>query len=280
MRRMRKVASIVGLTLGVLSVLYLAKMGLNLGFHAPLARMLDYYRSTVEFFLGPAELLLKYILSCVSNWVGIDLHLYPHWKYTFLPMWLYFGLDARVYWHRKQRVSAAITILWGGLVALATSFAAGTILLDDSNILFLIFPVTGFVIYEVGQAASDATLINPEEVLGEVPRWWKTFRYYFLRLALTNAIIGCLVILLCLQTQRLSLHVPNLIFQVIYLVALAMRNILLSAWIATFDRAKSQTWTDRFTGLSLQRHGFAIVTVIGGAVLFVVLGACRSPDCW
>jgi hypothetical protein len=212
--RLRTVFGKIGLPFAVLSVVKLWALGLHVGLKGPFAAILTFYQTKfVDPLLGWAEPLLRFILT----YVAVNLHLHNHWKYMFVPMWLYFGADARTYWHRRQQRSAIVTLIWGGLIALSASIASGVTSLDDPAMLPLVFPVAGFIIYEIGQAASDATLVRTPQELSSSSRasvaknqsWFQTFQYYILRLVLTNAVIGTVVYLIGLHARQTRLPFPT-----------------------------------------------------------------------
>ncbi len=258
----------LGTAAGSLSLVMLVKLGFDFGFVAPLQLMLDYYQQAVEFLLGWAEPPLRFALQCVSDWIALDLNLHAHWKYVFILMWLYFGADAKIIWGKDRKGSAIATVIWGGLIALVASVASGTVKPDSPNTLSVIFPVTGFVVYEVGQSAWDATFFSPA-----TNTWWQTFRYYLVRFALTNATIGVGAIFLGIQGNQLGLPNPYLVAVIVFLIALGIRNLARGAWIATSGRKKGERWLLRFHRSATARLGILLLATITGSVLFIALNA-------
>lgn len=216
-----RVASALGIVASSLSLLLLAKQGFDLGFVAPLKLMLDFYQQAVEFLLGWADAPLKDVLRYIGDWMGVDLHLYPHWKHIFMPMWLFFSANAKVNWGRGRKRTTLFTMIWGSLVALAASVASGTVALDDPNMFPVIFPVVGFVVYDAVHSTWDAIFHNPPGYTS-----WQSFNYYQSRFTLSNAIIGSVVIFVGLLARRMGLPTSNLVLVIIYVIALAMRRIM------------------------------------------------------
>jgi hypothetical protein len=153
-------------------------------------------------------------------------------------------------------------------VALAASVASGTIPLDAPSMLPMIFPAIGFVVYSSVQAVWSAMFHTPKGYTR-----WQIFSYYGIAFGLGNALIAATIILVGFRARQIGFPSMSLVLLFIFVVAMALRNIVVSMWIAAFDRAEGQRWIDRFRTLNTQRHGFLILITVGGAVLFIVLNA-------
>jgi hypothetical protein len=74
------VASILGTTFGVLSVVQLLRLGFALGFVAPLQAVLDWYVAAVNVVLHPLEPFAAWIVSSLSALLRIKLYLASYWR--------------------------------------------------------------------------------------------------------------------------------------------------------------------------------------------------------
>lgn len=270
------VAQALGLVASIMSLVLLFKLGFDVSLVAPFKLMLNYYQQVVEFLLGWAEPYLRIVLKYLSDRMPIDLQLYPHWKHLFVPMWLYFSADAKTIWRDQRKSLALFTAAWGGLVALAASVASSTMPLDAPSMLPMIFPAAGFVVYSSVTSALSAISQSPG--ISQSPNRytrWQIFSYYEIAFALGNALIAGVLIFvgLLLQARHLGFSSLNIVLLILFVIAMALRNIVVSAYIAAFDRAEGQRWIDRFRGLATQRHGFLILVSVGGAALFIACSA-------
>lgn len=260
--------AILGFLVGVLSIDKILEQALGFGLVTPLQWILDFYAKIVEGSLHWADPYLRDILNYLKDRIGIHLQLYPHWKYIFVPMWFYFFADVKTMWGNQRKPSAVFFFIWGGLVALTSSVAAGTVALDNKSLLPMIFPTTGFIIYSIVLAAWDAIFHIPEGYTG-----WKMFRYYFIAYPLTNILMAVIIIMIGFQMMEIEIPSLSLVLLIVFVIAMAFRNIAVSAVIATVDRAPSESWINRFRAFGTQRHGFFVLAVILGALVFVILGA-------
>jgi hypothetical protein len=259
---------ILGFVVGVLSIDKILEQALGFGLAAPLQWILDFYAKIVEGSLHWADPCLRDIINYLKDRIGIHLELYPHWKYIFVPMWFYLFADVKTMWGNQRKPSAVFFFIWGGLVALTSSVAAGTTALDNKSLLPMIFPTTGFIIYSVVLAAWDAIFHIPEGYTG-----WKMFRYYFIAFPLTNILMAAIILIVGFQMTEIEIPSLSLVLLIVFVVAMAFRNIAVSAVIATVDRAPGESWIHRFRAFGTQRHGFFVLAVIWGALVFAFLGA-------
>src|SRR5215467_3195847 len=137
----------LGFLTSVLSIVFLLKQGFDLGFVAPLQRVLDFYDWTTRLALGWAEPWIQEQLKPVSRWLGLELKLSASWRHVFVLMELYFGAHARANWNQGRPRFGLFTAVWGLIVALIASTMAGAIALRDpnANLLFAGFPIFGLV---------------------------------------------------------------------------------------------------------------------------------------
>jgi hypothetical protein len=270
------------LVCSILSLVVLIECALDVGIVEPVKAMLNWYQQLIKtiFDLVGAETGLRAVLKYLKQRMHVDLRVYPHWKYIFVPMWLYFGMDAKTIWRDQRKALGVFTFVWGGLVALAASVFASTVPLDSPSMLPLICPAVGFVLYEgiknVLATISQSPGIS-QSTRGHTRR--QIFWDYQIAYAGFNALIAGVLVLVYigLQMWHLDFSSLNIVFLILFVIAMALRNIGVSAVIATVDRAKGQRWIDRFRGLATQRHGFAILVSVAIAVSVTVLGAGVPP---
>lgn len=262
--------AILGFIVAVLSIDELLRQALGLGLAAPLKSVLDFYVKIVEGLFGWADPYLKNFFNYLKDQIGIHLQLYPHWKYIFVPMWFYFFADVKTMWGNQRRPSALFFVVFGGLVALISSVAAGTTPLDTKSLLPMIFPTIGFIIYSIVLAVWDGIFHVPEGYTG-----WKMFRYYGTAYPVANILIAVTILFIVIGFQLTEIQIPSLslVLLILFVVAMAFRNIAVCAAIATFDRAPGESWIHRFHAFATQRHGFFVLAVIGAALVFAILGA-------
>lgn len=269
-----RVASWLAFVASILSLLSLIKLGFDINLTAPFKLMLNYYLHFVDYLLGWADPYLRASLNYLSSWIAVDLRLYPHWKHFFVPMWLYFSADAKaVLGYQRKRLALAFLAL-GGLVALAVSVASGTMPLDSQSMLPLIFTAVGFVVYQSGSSVLAANFPLPYTIRpGTKYTRRQIVSYYLIAFPLGDALIACILIIAGLQARHFDFPSLNISFLILFVIAMALRDIAVSAWIAAFDRAMGQRWIDRFRGLGSQHHGFLVLASVGGAALFIALNA-------
>jgi hypothetical protein len=145
---MLRIASVLGVAASMLSVVLLIRHGFEIGFVTPLRIMLEFYNQWAEFLFGWTEPFVKNWLAELRSFLKIDLHLYPHWKHVFIPMWLYFSANVRGELKKGRKYLAVANVIWGFVLALVSSFAAGTVDLNNPNLLYLVFPMIGLLLHD------------------------------------------------------------------------------------------------------------------------------------
>lgn len=280
---MRKVIDNLGWIFGSLSLVLLAKQGFNFGFITPLAHVLDFYEKSMRLLFGWAEPYL----GDLFRWCGLDLRIYPHWKHVLVLMCLYFGVVTKVIWpsfkSRRERELLVVLTAWGALIAVGASLAAGGVALRDgrSNGLMAVFPLVGFVLYQLGWVAFLATL-------GRQETWWNRYRAAA-RLYIGPGTIGVIVVGLILGTLSdklpFSKALPNLGLALLFLLivilafywlwtgvegAVAWHKPQDGSWWRTFW---SKSWWESWHVSSNARIGLSMLKAIGGAAVYVLLGA-------
>ena len=90
MSRAWKVASVLGLVTGVLSVVSLLRQFWDFGPVPPIQLMLEYYQQFLHAVLGWADAPLRTLVHHLQERINVRMNLSPGWKHVFLLMWLYF----------------------------------------------------------------------------------------------------------------------------------------------------------------------------------------------
>jgi hypothetical protein len=175
-----KVTKYLGLVAGSLSMVLLIRYGWHFGLTSSFRAALGFYEVFVNALLGWADDPLKQLLANLRYWIGADLHLHSFWKHVFVLMWLYFSGIGKAHWNQGESDIGIFSIVWGGLVALVSSVASGTIAFDGvhANILVMAFPLAGFAIFEIGRSIFGATVKKGGATLregieaGTIGRWY------------------------------------------------------------------------------------------------------------
>jgi hypothetical protein len=279
----RKVVDILSWIIGAMSLVLLAKQGFDFGLVAPLARAVDFYEKLMRHGFGWAEPYL----SDLFRWAGLSLRLYPHWKHVLVLMWLYFGVVFKVIWpkfkSRRERALLLVLTAWGALLAFGASLAAGAVALRDgrSNGLMAVFPLVGFVFYQLAWAGFLAAV-------GSQETWWNRYRAAA-RLYIGPGTIGVILAGLILGTLADKLPfaraLPNfglaLLFVLVIILAFywlwtGVQGAVLwhkppdGSWWQTF---RSMSWWKSWRVMSNARIGLSMLKAIGGAVLVILMGA-------
>jgi len=280
---MRKVAELLTALFSTLSIVRLAQQGFNLGFATPAANCLGYYEKLTHLLFGWAE---PYLVA-VIHWGGWNVQLQPSWKHVLVLSWLYYGSVTKVIWpkyrSRRERALLLLLTVWGGIIGLATSVAGGAVTVNDSpsTVVMAAFPLVGFVLYQVSWAAFLATL-------GVQESWWNRYRAA-VRLYIGPGTIGVvgLTIFLCAFADSVpllrALRNPGLTLLFVLILFLALYWLWTGVLGAVyFIKPQDKSWWQTFRAMrwwqswrvsSNYRIGFTMLTAIGGAALFILLGA-------
>ncbi len=184
-----------------------------------------------------------------------------------VPASLYFVNDARTNWEMRRKYFAVAVAIWGLAVALALSVGAGTFRLDDPNLLTLVIPIVGFIAYAIGNAILNTSIIGfPDQ------SWLRTFFFYFKTRVATNVIIGAVVLILAVIAKRHGLEGANVFFLILYVTLVALRDILVSAWVTLSQpRLKDLTAMERMTSLGSWKLGTTVLVIVAAATFVVIV---------
>jgi hypothetical protein len=268
----------LGLGIGILSLVKLVDLGFHVGWIVPLRALIDYFEALLHVIFGWAEPYLKIALDFVNTKFGWSLHLYPHWKYVFTLLWLYFGADTKLtssfggswqaglrggYGYEKGAIAAAA---WGLFVALLASVAVGVEPFDGPihGIYLVLATSAGFVLYELGDRIWRQRITGSRKYL------------LFTRLApllLTAVIVAAEAFIAELPIARL---LPNsgLIFLFAFISGLTLYYLCEGAWLATqITLDPQEPWRARLRFSTAFRIGSLMFQAIFGAALFAAANA-------
>jgi hypothetical protein len=194
----------------------------------------------------------------LREWFGLDLHVHPHWKHVFVLLGVYFFRDSRMFRRLGYYDVAAVSLMWGAIVAFATGVVVGLIPLARgdmwSNFLIGATPVAGFFVYILGPTFASALWRREDSARylgGRVEPFWS----YIWRRAKRNFLVlgvGVVFLGLCLLVPAVGDVVPAIReVRGPGLVLLAVLILLLAAyWLwRGLGQARRQA---RETGVSLR----------------------------
>jgi hypothetical protein len=280
---MRKVVDALTLIFGALSLALLAKRGFNLGFAAPFEQALKFYEKGLHQLLGWIEPYWDALLARM----GWQLHVHPHWKNILVLMLLYFGVVTKVIWPKfrsaKERVLLFGLTAWGIVLAIIASVAAGTVDLNDSttNAIMAAFPLSAFALYQFAWCGYLATL-------GRQETWWIRYRAatrLYIGPRVVAAIVAALALILLsgripiltgLRNPGLALLIGLSVLLAVYWLWTGVEGAVYfhkppeKTWWQTFRDMK---WRQSWAVTSNARIGLGMLKCIGGAIVFVLLGA-------
>ena len=246
---------------------------LHRDFVFPLQLMLHYYEQFMRAIFGWAEPLVVTILRPVGQYLSVDLHLMPHWKHVFVLLWLYFGTYARVYWRKGEKLSAAFSILLGGILALMASAISGSLggaTVAESAAIFFV-PILAMIMFEYGISAFNLVFAN---IMGLGFR--AMMKFTFVQFVLPQALISVAVfgtLLAALESYPLSVGSLGLVGLAAYSFIIALYWILRALRKALRASGSGIDLRSRILQESGTRIGLLMLSTLLGAVLFVAANA-------
>jgi len=266
-----KVNSIIGLFFSALSVVLLIQEGLEVGVVAPLHRLLDYYKAALDFLLSWADPFVARFVETIKSLVLVNLQFNPWWKYLFVPMWLYFCAAAVTTLSAQRSIPYAIfdaTI--GAVIALASSATASTMPINTASSIPVFIVALGFVVFGFAEITWHSLFHTPSNQ----NRWTKLLRFSA-AYPLGNAVAAAAVVALSAKSADLGYIIPAVAQLLCIVILMAFRNILAAFYGATFERQPGARWLQSLLAYGTFIHGFRVLIVIFGAILFIILGARR-----
>lgn len=267
------VAKILGALLGTLSVVKLAQHAFEAGLGPALRIVAGYYENLVRALLGWAEPCIKEQLARMGEYLGWNLHLYPHWRHIFVLLGIYVFRDVASAFGFPYRGTAYFRLVFGPPLALAASIGAGSVPPQSGvwwNFFEAALPILALALYELGYWAWAATTFRKTHARLRrmvVPTWWAYFRtglYYASR----NTAVAMILLLAGLQIPFVgALPDPGLAMLGFLIVLYAAHMILVAVReVKTLSAA-------RLRQVDSWLLGSAIISTFLGAGLFFILNA-------
>ena len=263
-----RINSTIGLIFGTLSIALLIQEGLDVAISAPLMRLLNYYKAVLDFFLGWADPYLKDIAQHIREYVNIDFHFNPWWKYLFAPMWLYCCAAATTAITAHRSILYAIFYAFtGSAIALVSSLVASIWALDSASAGPVLVIAVGLALFGFGGVVWHTIFLTPPEQ----SKKWKLVKFSAAYPG-GNLLIAVLVSWVSIKLGRIGYFIPSVV-QVLAAVSLmALRDLSAGAYGATFERAPLESWRKKFRSYGTSVHGRRETAVICAAILSIVLG--------
>jgi len=136
------IVRVLAIAAGIASAALMAVDSFKVPLDQAFVEVLEGIRELIGTVLWPFE---RVIVLPIVNWMndqGFVVELYPHWKSSFVLLWLLFSSAARRAFFPAWQL---IWTLWGGVCALVASVCAGTVPLDDPAVLW--WPLAGFFLF-------------------------------------------------------------------------------------------------------------------------------------
>lgn len=260
----------IGLILGAMSVLAIVQNALNAGFGPTLTLLLGYYENLIHALIGWwLEPFVGTWVEAVSAYLGWSLQLHSHWKHVLVLMTIYFSGDWRTLLAFQQPIRAALFGLWGVIVALLTSVAAGTVASAaqgyTANLWIACAPVCGYLIYALG--GSGLLILWRPDLLGQRGRVygrWAAEAVFRFALGIVIAAVG---LTLPIVAQQRS---PGLVMLALLVVILALYWVVIGLLHAIGSRGADEGVADAFRRQGNARVGAAILGSFISAALLVL----------
>lgn len=248
----------LGVITGTMSLVTLLWEGFSVGFGPVASLVLDYYQRLVALLLGWSEPYLRELSVNLGRYVGIEIDLYPHWKHVFVLLMLYVGACVKSTWTEYDggKAVSIFVCIWGVVVALVASVAAGTASLEErsASVLIAAYPISAVVVFELGLTAIDA----------------KYFRNEGIRFAAIGAVLllaGSIV-----NGTTLLNGIPN-VGLVVLITFVVILGLYWTLYGATDPQGVGDTRWKKFTSAAPTRLGLILLSSITGALLFLLLNA-------
>jgi hypothetical protein len=244
-------------------------------------QILSGYRDFIDGLFSKlgVDWIVEYLLVNLPIWFTWfpKLHLLPHWKYVFLPLWIFSIRDGFICFQRN-RLLGAVNWLAGLIIFVSASVAAGTATLDDPLMLAAVWPIAGFTLFNLFTAWLDSTFRRPVD-----QTWKETFIYYFVCFPLPAAAVGAALLI-----SGARYELDSIAILLAFFLAMAIRNILVSMVAATKDRNKEKkarektiangteaplvkTWWEHFETKQTKRLGLALLASVGWALVAIAI---------
>lgn len=227
----------LGRVVGALSALALIQYGFEFGFAATVRVLMAYYDNLVSALLGWTQPYVVRLLVWVNAYFDWNLQLFPHWKHIFVLLSIYFFRSAAVNYSYGYPATATFGLIWGVIVALASSVAAGVVPFIGadklSSLMVASIPIAGIFVFDLLKQVWNATFIRTRAAMiyqREKWTWWEFFRPN-LYLVICQTLASFVLVWAVVQIPWVQgLSSPSLIALGLLIVALACYRIGIGAY--------------------------------------------------
>jgi hypothetical protein len=263
-----------GTAVAVLALTELATSGFHLAVQGPMRAVLSGTDSIIGVALGWIEPELSRYLHLAGKNLGLDLRLYPHWRYAFLLLWLYFASLSTLWWKAGGRGVAIFSLVWGFFVALIAGLSFGLVRIEPgahdliSNALLSAIPLAAYLVFAIGISAWAATFLDRDQSWVEAVLSWLRPD---LRLV---TVAAALLVPAALATEIPRVHdVPNsgLLFAGLLIVLLSLYLVEVGVRDASVLRTGDESWTRAFLKTGSPRVGLPMMIAVVGTALMLLL---------
>jgi hypothetical protein len=270
----------LGRILATLSALSLVQHGFTVGIAGTLRILLEYYDALVGALLGWAQPYIENLVQRLTAPMHWDLKVLPHWKHIFVLLTAYFFRSAAINWAYGYRGAARFCAVWGALVALTASVAAGTIGLAGSvprkNLAMVAIPVAGIFVFDMAKQLWNATFIREQaaRVYGrEMWTWWEFFRPNLL-LVLSQTVASLAIAWGVLQVPVVrQLPSPGLAALALLILGLALYRIGIGASEVKGLRKHGEAWSAAFWRTNSAGVGASLLGLTFWVTVFLLTNA-------
>jgi hypothetical protein len=190
---------------------------------------------------------------------SVERVLNPHWKSTFVLLWLLFGSFARALAPHSGRAGTALNLVWGALCALIGAVAAGGAPLSHQGVFW--WPWLSVFLWNSGRQAWGARFAGSVGRVGRVG--------LFSLVVIFIVPICAIAITVTRADFVFGFAMPGLILLFVSIAIVGVWVLL----VGTLNLSKAdgasvvEKWLNHFT-----RMGLDILSVLGGAAIVVWLG--------
>lgn len=274
----------LGIVAGALSVVSLTTLALRVGLGPTAMLVFDFYEKFMSAAFGWAEPSIKEFLVGLRAYIPWDLHLYPHWKHTFVLIGIYFFREALTIYRTGFITRAIFLGCLGVVVAAATSIGAGTVhpTQGDASAHFLIagIPILGVLAYDLGDGLVAATWFRARiaREFNREPESWSQYINERLFNASRRALVGLVILNVGLQIPFVQqLQSPGLAILGVLIVAVALDRLRVGAVNANAIQADGERWFSAFWRTGNTKLGATMLSVFLGAAAFFLFNAGLAP---
>ncbi|WP_411820860.1 hypothetical protein ABFZ85_06660 [Hyphococcus formosus] len=276
-RPLEKLLAGIGVFIGGFSLTMLVKEGFDIPWSNLVGGLLHAFERQLEIWLSPFARFIEEIFAKLVFWKEIDIHLYPHWKYTFYIIWFYLGRDALLDFRRRRIGVAIYTLTSGAVIALAASVLVGRMPLqpNESGWMLLLVPVVAFILFDTLRSVWRAFFQRQIREADGVPEQsdWDSFKYYMNAVVKPFLFWGAIAGLIFLATITIgkNWNVPNpaLLMLFVFLVGNAISLIVRALILAFEDRKENECFWARFERSGSSKLGISMLQAFG--VLVIIL---------